>query len=580
MQQASYNVDRQQEPAPASKLLNLPPEILASVVQYVQFESLGSVALANSTLSQLARSRQFKRVDFDYCPIAMAIVDRLQQEATERLRNGDTRKLRIGPFIRAIDVTLIQRACDMPDDMMKLDLLDMQDDSSAATALSHATKYTTALEVFDDTHLAAVLGYLSDRALLPNLKSLFWEDNRVPRPAILDIIGTASVQDLYIHIDPLRDESLYKNTPGRSLRTTSWALRNLEVFLVGSSMSPGIVEPCINMIRACHATLQSLTWHVRTWEGPCKGHKHFKLSTPWPRFPRLRHLRLRSLLLADTAPPQGLIHEDTVSLELGSRFDEAAPLPEDYWPLLGPGYLRSLENLVLGNRHQQEGAGCDLNWLQFLKANPDISKLMFRTAASPALWETDVFPYLSENFTNLKSLSLVWDAKDFSDRAMACLSKLTTLEQLHLTVETPNPKVHQWLIDHGRMREYLRSLRALRKLAFTQDAYDDDEDHEWYGRFGSGLLHEYHEDQSGAASFMEKHKVRMIQHTAQYVQQLPQLEWLFMGMLYMVVEKNPQTGEKVAKANRVDTWHDYDENEMIDHTKMEQIFGTGGNGLY
>ncbi|KAL9577438.1 MAG: hypothetical protein Q9203_007461 [Teloschistes exilis] len=136
------------------------------------------------------------------------------------------------------------------------------------------------------------------------------------------------------------------------------------------------------------------------------------------------------------------------------------------------------------------------------------------------------------------------------------------------------------MIDHERMRKHLRSLRALRKLAFTQDTYDDDEDRQWYSRFGSGLQHEDYNDQSGAASFMERHKARIIQHTTHYIQQLPQLEWLFMGLLYMVVERNPPTGEKVVKADRVDTWHNIDEDEMIDHTKMEKIFGTGGSGSY
>lgn len=44
---------------------------------------------------------------------------------------------------------------------------------------------------------------------------------------------------------------------------------------------------------------------------------------------------LYSLLRADTAPPQGLIHGNTVSLELGSSFKENAPLLEDYWHLGG-----------------------------------------------------------------------------------------------------------------------------------------------------------------------------------------------------------------------------------------------------
>lgn len=92
----------------STSLLNFPLEVLALVIQKVPETSLASLALVNSDCRQLARSRQFASLHFDYSDRTLAIIDKLREEATERSNLGGlTGKPALGPCIRRLTVATV-----------------------------------------------------------------------------------------------------------------------------------------------------------------------------------------------------------------------------------------------------------------------------------------------------------------------------------------------------------------------------------------------------------------------------------------------------------------------------------------
>ncbi|KAL8676276.1 MAG: hypothetical protein Q9224_007301, partial [Gallowayella concinna] len=94
-------------PVSDSRLLHLPTEILALVVEAIPQHSLASFALVNSDCRQLARSRQFASVLLDYGHHSWQLIQQLGREVKERVfhsTHGRTKKPAIGPCIRRITV--------------------------------------------------------------------------------------------------------------------------------------------------------------------------------------------------------------------------------------------------------------------------------------------------------------------------------------------------------------------------------------------------------------------------------------------------------------------------------------------
>ncbi|KAI5862257.1 hypothetical protein GGS23DRAFT_597868 [Durotheca rogersii] len=75
----------------SSRLLALPAEILAEILDLLAGDAraLGALALASSDCRQLARSRQFAAVRFDYSPWAQELARALADELAARVRDRD-----------------------------------------------------------------------------------------------------------------------------------------------------------------------------------------------------------------------------------------------------------------------------------------------------------------------------------------------------------------------------------------------------------------------------------------------------------------------------------------------------------
>lgn len=100
------SVDRVMENRPlkfTATLLWLPYEVLGNILSNVDPDSLGDLALVNSDCRQLARSRQFSSIYFDYSDSTVALIALLLQDKMSRNRSGNTVGA-IGPCIRRLTI--------------------------------------------------------------------------------------------------------------------------------------------------------------------------------------------------------------------------------------------------------------------------------------------------------------------------------------------------------------------------------------------------------------------------------------------------------------------------------------------
>jgi F-box associated protein len=92
----------------SSILFRLPVELLTYIVQLIPSSSLANFALLNRDCRQLARSRQFTRVRFDYSLRSLDLLRILIQEAFDRpQKNGLTASPSLGACIRYVKVGIL-----------------------------------------------------------------------------------------------------------------------------------------------------------------------------------------------------------------------------------------------------------------------------------------------------------------------------------------------------------------------------------------------------------------------------------------------------------------------------------------
>lgn len=177
---------------------------------------------------------------------------------------------------------------------------------------------------------------------------------------------------------------------------------------------------------------------------------------------------------------------------------------------------------------------------RFLDANSQIAKLRLDGETPASLLGDGVLPLLVHSFSNLTSLALGWKGTEIPEQSLFLISKLTTLEQLHLSVGFQYGWRHEWLIDHSMMLKYLSPLSALQKVAFSRDSYKNGvtggfSDYYHVGVLGIDSL-EMGDDWT-RETFEERHQHRMLKEAALYAENFPKLGWLYFGEIQMAVEK-------------------------------------------
>ena len=190
--------------------------------------------------------------------------------------------------------------------------------------------------------------------------------------------------------------------------------------------------------------------------------------------------------------------------------------------------------------------------LDFLRANPQLTKLSLAFAVPNILLDEHLLPLLSQSFSRLESFSLKWEGAFISKTALAMTRSLTSLEQIHLSVGEQYGWKSEWLINHKIMRSYLRKLPCLRKVALSRDTYPNKKPDRpnsccYEDRFVPDAP--FVADRAIRDRLWEtKHRTRMLKEGNKYARVMPKLEWLYFGQLVMGIQNVSQTGEREASA--------------------------------
>jgi hypothetical protein len=568
------SVERVMENRPfksTAPLLQLASEILGIILSYVDSDSLGSLALVNSDCRQLARSRQFASVCFDYSNATLGLISLLLHEKTSRnpLNNILGSNVgAIGPCIRRLTVATNPGWVTYRHDVEL---------SSEFTALEQSVRDERLARASDAFSLykRGIETILSSRAALPHLELLDWEDMVPLEQSFFNSLTTSSIQHLKLFRVSVNQEFEVAQ-PAVSDR---WNLRTLNMDILWSikRLGEGSTSPlCASFLQSCSHSLETLVWHQVTPENYTFGSNPAK----FPRFEKLRNLGLGFVTFGNSGTVNALLEPSLSVLDL--KFSSDRLVDE---ALRDRGRIPSLETLLFS----LSKSSID-NYLEFLKANTQISKLTIMGGVNcedeepyGAIPEVKILPILSSSFNAIKSLRLSWNENItmIPDVALAMISGLETLEQVCLAAGCQIGWKYDWLIDHKSIRKHLSNLPRLKKIAFTRDSYkqisfSNETNHENYydHRFppfeemeAAGLNW-----RSGVEArnqlWEDGHKRRMVLEAEKYVAVMPKLEWIYLGQYPMAVTKGASEQER----HVVPLFHERDDCDTL----LNRTFGWEG----
>ncbi|KAL8778701.1 MAG: hypothetical protein Q9213_007288 [Squamulea squamosa] len=528
-------------PASNAKLLYLPTEILALVVEAIPQGSLGPFALVNSDCRQLARSRQFASLLFDYSFQTWNILQKLGKESIEHAsayNNGKTKKLALGPCIRRLTVAT------SPTWLERMYRIELSDEFQELPEVEKSRRMTDASKQYFGVYIPTIEHILKDRATLPHLELLDWEDHVPVHPSLFDAIVNSSIRHFKAFRVQVGQPAVID--PPRSHPRGLWPLQTLHLEVVAPfhEYKMDLTSLCICLLHHCSATLKSLTWASRRNASPISTDQH----GPFPSFPSLRHLRIGHLKLADSHLLRELVHDELISLDVDTKsyqtfFDHRGRVP-------------GLQVFVWDTPHIELS-----DPMAFLEDNPQLSKLSAPFPMPRLVLEERILPLLAGSFSNLKSLSLLWaeEEKDISVQSLELISRLTSLEQLHLSAGTQWGWHNDWLIDHEKMRHHLSRLLLLKKLALSRDSYSNGIFNTCERYYVDGWFERDNiaDTNYTRENFEEDHRTRILHEAGLYIEVMPHLEWLYVGQIPMAIKQNSGTEKKHIEpltSERDDCW--------------------------
>ncbi|KAG6997818.1 hypothetical protein G7Y79_00037g073360 [Physcia stellaris] len=498
--------------------------------QYLPTSSLPTLALVSPDCRQLARSRQFCSVQFDYSNSTLGIIRQLLQEGRERAANGgSTLTPSLGACIRRVQIAtnssfIVRRhniALDEKFMALEPDTRQrMLDDASA---------------IFYDLYMPAIETVIASKAVLPHLELLDSEDISLFPPSFFNGLACSTIRHLKLFRTGIRNDF--------ELQSSQWPLQTLHLEVVASLDLRSMTTTsrlCISILRACSSTLRSLTWESMD-------ETRFSFGTAVPRFDKLLHARFEGCLLVDSTVLKALIRDglETLALHIDDRSTA------DFFK--SRGTVPSLKTLVVPFLKELES-------LDFVMANPQLSKFNVSYDGAANLIESQLLPNLSKSFSNLTSLGLVWSENSISETALRHISSLSTLQQLHLSAGHRFGWRHDWLIDHILMRKHLSRLQGLHKLAFSRDTYVRDAQlaQVHAGQHHFEVEHYYelkllpddvkndnletvyddsgdYDKAAGDRLWEEWHRDCVLEEAQEYKNILPRLTWLYFGQIQMHV---------------------------------------------
>ncbi|KAL8939851.1 MAG: hypothetical protein Q9216_003139 [Gyalolechia sp. 2 TL-2023] len=504
-----------------SRLLTLPSEIVASILHHLSPASLASLALVNSDCRQLARCHQFTIVRLDYSESAVQFIHQLQAEALERSSSdGSTKTMALGPCVRRLTVAT------HPTHIYQRHDIDLNDEYQELSDRERHQRHSAAYYFYFDWYLPSIEALLANRAVLPNVQFLDWEDSLALEPAFFDAILKSAIRHLRIE-GALAKRFFYYNV-SHVQHSAFWPLQSLSLEL--NTASSNDLSPLYGrLLYGCAPTLESLAWSVPLSCGiqnDCIG--------PCPPFPSLRHLRVGKMTFVDEPILKELVHDGLMSLEVDTECS-----PDVLMFFANRGHVPGLKTFVWNSYCVPNSTG-----QEFLQANSQIQKLKISQPVPAVCLEGRILPLLTSRFCGLTSLSLDWDDKEVSQQSLTFISRLSMLEQLALGGGSRWEWPRKWFVDHVTLRNHLQKLRLLKKLVFSHDKYGK-------GNPGRG---DRYDDVDNWYQIEEEHRQSMVNEAMEYVKVFPHLDWIYLGRFPMAIEFNHEHGKRIARPLTSERW--------------------------
>ncbi|EHK41902.1 uncharacterized protein TrAtP1_011552 [Trichoderma atroviride] len=463
------------------RLFQMPAEILADIVDFLADDksALACLALVNSDCRYLARSCQFAEIHFDYSHQSRQLLLHLAEEA---LRETDltTRTFPIGRCVRSVIFA------SRPECVMAC-YEELHNSIFSERASSYSEEQRAKLQEAAKAHYITLrnIATLVVTCAMPNLEVFTWKDPFSVDDNFLKHVSRCSAQ--HIRLQRVKLDKPWRMEP--PLAPALWPLRSLdfdvelaygwdagqlESEVVQEHTSTEELENPISgffetLFQRCAATLESLSWqHMGFWSKSTISLGHSPLS-----FPLLRYLRLGSVSLSPRAFSL-LLSSPLKHLELPTSLGRLAE------SLVACEPLRDLQSLIIPTLPPQSQA-C-MHIAGFIKQHKHVHKLFVHEHNTTHM-DRLVVPILAEGgFNNLRCLSLAWGGEGVSDlttphvfhipeAAIMTLGTIVSLERLSLRAGNNFGWRNQWLIDHDKLRQHLRTLSRLKMLALVRDTY-------------------------------------------------------------------------------------------------------------
>ncbi|CAF9934399.1 hypothetical protein IMSHALPRED_009694 [Imshaugia aleurites] len=403
-------------------------------------------------------------------------------------------------------------------------------------------------------------GYMSTlqglRPALPHLELLDWQDKiAIPR-SFFNSIAYSHIQHLKLSRVFVEDEfQLALPNAGGS---GAWPLRSLDLELEPSLEKLNVFSTlplCASILRSCATTLETLKWNAMPRFEKEPSTAAIEALDTIPCFTALRNLTLGNVGLEHSDLLSSLVQEGLRTLDVDT---EANPVYADFFRQRG--CIRCLTTFVWDVyqapiEHQ----------LEFLRANPQLSKLAIPHATPIELLDTSLLPLLVSSFTALSSLSLVWEGLYISESALEMISSLTSLTPIHLSAGNQHGWRHDWLIDHEVMRKYLGRLPSSKSIAFSRDSYNF---HDVDRSFVEGYYKDKIVDRGWAIQQLiatgqpastardikmdrtnireQTHRERITSEATLYMGAVKKLEWICIGQIPIQCFRDPKDSLRLA----------------------------------
>ena len=296
---------------------------------------------------------------------------------------------------------------------------------------------------------------------------------------------------------------------------------------------------CASILRLCAPTLESLTWRSGLSRSDTFTFADDGPDSSLP-FLCLRDLSLSYMRFRDSSILNALLQNGLRVLEVDTERDS---ISVDFFQKRGR--ISSLETFAWSTSRIPASHS-----LEFLRANTQLSKLRLQHSAPEELLGI-LLPILSTSFSNLRSLSLAWESTSIPESALELISTLKTLEQIHLSAGCQFGWKYDWMIDHESMQKHLKKLPCLRKIALSRDSYYNGFVNEPWPPAGYYYSRKYLAAQDAPVNPTERdavweqmHRKRMLDEAYDYVTEMPNLEWLYIGEYCLAFEERSSAGKE------------------------------------